>query len=404
MSTEIATQIALIPEIKNPSEIFVAGGLDQLIASVTEKAEALVAGLDISTERGRKAIASAARKVASSKTAIDEAGKSLKAQLMEQVSPIDEERRRMRDALDAVKDRIRKPLTDWEEADKRRIAEHEAAIEEMSSITRFEATYNAHTKQYEGDFASKDIEAALVKLDPFKVRRWDEFADKALKIHGNLVHFLGEKLKFAKKAEAERAELERLRAEEAERRQRERDERLQAEAAERARVAAESKTKREAEEVAAKAKAEQEREQRERASAEAKAQKAIAEAEERSRQLERAKQAAEQAAIKAEQEQRAAALRAEAARVEREERAKRDEEAAVQRERDRVKAQREADRAVEAKREADKVHRMEIENQAIEALRELMIHSSFGADSDEASAFAIEAIAKGQIPNVKITY
>ena len=69
---------------------------------------------DLSTDKGRKAIASLAYKVTRTKTAIDEAGKKLTEDKKKEIAAVDAERKAIREKLDALAAEVRKPLTDWE--------------------------------------------------------------------------------------------------------------------------------------------------------------------------------------------------------------------------------------------------------------------------------------------------
>ena len=86
--------------------------LDPIIEAIEKEARSLVP--DVSTRKGRDAIASMAHKVARSKTYIDNAGKDLVAELKALPKQIDESRRIVRERLDALKDEVRRPLTEWE--------------------------------------------------------------------------------------------------------------------------------------------------------------------------------------------------------------------------------------------------------------------------------------------------
>ena len=97
--------------------------LDPIIEAIEKEARSLVP--DVSTRKGRDAIASMAHKVARSKTYIDNAGKDLVAELKALPKQIDESRRIVRERLDALKDEVRKPLTEWE-AEQERIKAEEA--------------------------------------------------------------------------------------------------------------------------------------------------------------------------------------------------------------------------------------------------------------------------------------
>lgn len=343
-----ATDLAVVQTLK-AEVVFAPGGVEALIERVAAECRAFKA--DISTKTGRDAIASFAYKVARSKTAIDKLGKDLAADLKKQTAAIDAERRRAWDAIESLQVEVRKPLTDWENADKTRIDAHEKAIAEIQALLDFGGQ----------EAAADQIKARIEALAARPAREWQEFVDKA----SEAVLYVGKRLEDMHAAsvtrEAERAELARLRADQVAREQRERDEKIAAEAAERARTEAEAKAKSEADEAAARATAEQQR-------------------------VEREKAAAEERARKAEADVKAAA-----------ERAERDRVAAVEAERKRAADAKAADEAAAAAREADKKHRAKINNEALAAI------VAAGASEDIGKAI-IAAIAQGKVPHVKISY
>jgi len=111
-------QVSIIENI-NAVEVFKTGGTDSIINRIKEQALSFIP--DTSTNKGRKEIASIAARVASSKVALDKAGKELVAGIKEQSKAIDAERKKMRDSLDGLKEEVRKPLTDWENAEKAKL-------------------------------------------------------------------------------------------------------------------------------------------------------------------------------------------------------------------------------------------------------------------------------------------
>lgn len=125
------TKELIVAEELTPETIFKAGGMDPVLEKIREKAEAHVP--DITTAKGRKAIASNAAKVASSKTLLDKMGKTLKDQYKVLIDPIDGERRKTREFLDALKIKVRKPLAEWEGAETKRKAEEKAKAEYESA-------------------------------------------------------------------------------------------------------------------------------------------------------------------------------------------------------------------------------------------------------------------------------
>ncbi|KLW06384.1 hypothetical protein [Enterobacter hormaechei] len=216
--------------------------LDPIIEAIEKEARSLVP--DVSTRKGRDAIASMAHKVARSKTYIDNAGKDLVAELKALPKQIDESRRIVRERLDALKDEVRRPLTEWE-AEQERIKAEEAMnamhVEALEMNIRFDQELAA---KFEADH-----EMALLMNKDFDRDREEQ------------------------RRQAEQA-------------QRERDERLKQEAAEQARRDAEAKHKAEIEAAArreAEEKARAELAERQRIEAEQRAAREKQEAEERAR-------------------------------------------------------------------------------------------------------------------------
>ncbi|QMN54215.1 hypothetical protein HVW69_14605 [Citrobacter freundii] len=107
--------------------------LDPIIEKIEKEARSLVP--DVSTKKGRDAIASMAHKVARSKTYIDNGGKDLVAELKALPKQIDESRRIVRERLDALKDEVRRPLTEWE-AEQERIKAEEKAKREAEELAK----------------------------------------------------------------------------------------------------------------------------------------------------------------------------------------------------------------------------------------------------------------------------
>lgn len=331
------------------------GGAKALFDRIAEQARSVVP--DLSTDKGRKAIASMARKVASTKTAFDAHGKELKEQYTVITNKIDADRKLFRDSCDALRDEIRKPLTEWEEA---RDA-HIQAIKDRISV--FDAG------RVDTFSPSSLIQKVISEVEAIPIdESFEDFANEAaIKKDAALTSFK-KTLEIVLAREAEQAELQRLQREEAERQQRERDAAIAKQAAEQARIEAENKAKTEREEAEKLARQFAEREARLKAEKEA--------AELREAQLkQQAIEQAKQAEIKERQ-----AIEAERKRIE-------DEQAAQ------LKAQQEA----EAARLANVEHMRAINNQILNKLCEI------GLDEGQAKA-VITAIAKNQIPHISVKY
>lgn len=98
--------------------------ISNLIADIRQKALSVVG--DVSTVKGRGVYISMASNVRRTKTAIDEAGKNLVAEMKKRPALVDASRKKVRDALDELAVEIRRPATEWE-AEQERIKEEEAA-------------------------------------------------------------------------------------------------------------------------------------------------------------------------------------------------------------------------------------------------------------------------------------
>ncbi|EIV7919148.1 hypothetical protein MA307_000404 [Klebsiella pneumoniae] len=220
----------VVIEKKNAMAVFTNNDqLDPLIEAIEKEARSLVP--DVTTKKGRDAIASMAHKVARSKTYIDNAGKDLVAELKALPKQIDESRRVVRDRLDALKDEVRRPLTEWEEEQER--------IKAEEAMNALHAEALAMNEEFDRQLAARiesDHEIALLMNDAFD----REQADKAAEAERQRIAHEEEIKRLAAAAAAREVE---------QRAQREREEaalreaalKAQAEQAERDRIAAEQK-------------------------------------------------------------------------------------------------------------------------------------------------------------------
>ncbi|HBR4967311.1 hypothetical protein SJ511_10370 [Klebsiella pneumoniae] len=220
----------VVIEKKNAMAVFTNNDqLDPLIEAIEKEARSLVP--DVTTKKGRDAIASMAHKVARSKTYIDNAGKDLVAELKALPKQIDESRRVVRERLDALKDEVRRPLTEWE-AEQERIKAEEAMIalhvEALAMNEEFDRQLEARIES--------DHEMALLMNDAFD----REQADKAAEAERQRIAHEEEIKRLAAAAAAREVE-QRAQREREEAAHREAVLKAQAEQAERDRIAAEQK-------------------------------------------------------------------------------------------------------------------------------------------------------------------
>lgn len=220
--------------------------LDPIIEAIEKEARSLVP--DVSTRKGRDAIASMAHKVARSKTYIDNAGKDLVAELKALPKQIDESRRIVRERLDALKDEVRRPLTEWE-AEQERIKAEEA----MNAMHAEALEMNIRFDQELAAKFEADHEMALLMNKDFDRDREEQRrqAEQAKREHEERI-----KREAAEQARRDAEAMHKAEIEAAARR--EAEEKARAELAERQRVEAEQRAAREKQEAEARAEREKE--------------------------------------------------------------------------------------------------------------------------------------------------
>ena len=345
-------------------------GIKSIIESIRDQVDDKINGVvwDFTKKKDRDLVASLAHKVARSKTAIDAEGKKLKEQYTVITDKIDAERKLAREALDAEKDRIRKPLTDWENAGKERKASHEGRIFGIKRLVELCEDQN-----------SVFIQDQILALDVLIIDNFEEYEQEAKLAKFETLEKLRNILKTREIYEAEQAELEALRLAEQQRIQREHEERIAREATEKAQCEAEEKARLEAERV-----------QREKL--EAKQREARLQAEKESALLRE-----EQLKQKAIDDAKQAELRAEAQAKQ----AEHNKQLAIRAERERIEFERlakeEAERKAEQARLANVEHMRKINNDVLSVIVQT------GITEEQAKAI-IKMIAKNEVPHVKINY
>lgn len=346
-------ELVVAPSKETALQVFkTEKGLDPYLQTIRQELDNFMASPpSLDTATGRKAYASMAHKIARSKTAIDALGKELVADLKELPRTIDAERKRWRDQLDQWRDEARSPLNEWEAKEERRIAEHQEQIDMLES-------FGAGEDETGNRLTSQKLKDNLAFVQKVKLGdHWEEFEAKAARAKESTVEKLNALIAEQEKHEAEQAELECLRKEQAEREQKEREERIAREAEERARREAEEKAAAEREAVAKREQiAKEEAERREHEHQEA---------------IDKAKREAEQ----------------ERQRIQDEYKRKEEERLAEKR-----RQQEEVER-----RQADKKNRAAINRAAMKAMTD-------GGLTEECAKQAVTLIAKGQVPGVTINY
>lgn len=337
----------------NALEVF-NGGMLPIIDEIHKKVAVLIP--DVTTAKGRKEIASMANKIARSKTLLDEVGKNLVADWKAKAKIVDDNRKLMRDKLDALKESTRAPLTAWEEQERLRIEKYENGLKDLIA---FQTIPHGANVQHIQDIID-DIQRIEVGDD------WGDLKERAVAAQSYAMKNAVARLEERKAYEEQQAELAKLRALEAERQK-----------------AEEAKRIKEAEEKRIQEIAEQK----------AKAQLAKAEAEAAA-----AIQRAKDAELRAKQAEENAKREAELAiqrEKQREETAKREAEYKAKKEAERIAADK-ATAEIEAKKKAEAIARRERNvDAAAEAISKII------AENEHDSHAVISAIMAGDVPHVE---
>lgn len=335
-------ELSLIDTL-TPAVFTEKGKLDSVIEDITSR----VANFngDLNTAKGREEIKSFAFRIAKSKTAIDALGKECVQEWKKKSKVVDTERKRVWDALESLQKEVRQPVTDWESLEKDRVEVLKNRITDLAVPAN---TYRESVKLRQ---VLADIEAIIID------ESFEELKEIAEATKIKTIDMLQDEISHAVKRELDAEELLKLRQEAAVREQKDREEAIKKEATDRATREAEAKAQTEREAVI-------------RREAEAKAE-------------------TEKKALEA----KLVIERAEREKLEAQQRANR----AVEQERQRVEAKKAKLEAEEAKREANKKYKAGVHKGVIDALK------SAGVDTSQAD-IALNAICKGLIPNISISY
>jgi hypothetical protein len=316
--------------------------VNQIIMRIEDAASSVVG--DVGTVKGRKEIASVAAKVARSKTYIDGLGKGLVADIKAKVKEVDSRRKAIRDSLDDIKEKVRSPLTEYENAERDRIARHADNLAILRTVLEYIPYQNT----------VDNLNSVVDKAKPLQDVDFEEYQEEAHKLFNQI----------AVESDRRRESIEET-------------ERL---AAENARL------KREAEA--------REREERERRIAE----EARREAEERTRIAEAAKLEAERQALEVERRRLQEAADASARQAEEARQAEIRAEQAREQERVRQEEEKAEQERIKREREEDQKHRAAVHERIIS---QLSVHNGV---TKVAATCVVELVEAGQIEGLKIIY
>lgn len=353
-STDLIIKLPAVPDVAtftDPDEF------EKLYSKITEAVKDHKP--DVSTKTGRDAIASLAYKVARTKTALDGQGKALTDEWRKNTAKVNDTRNAIKDRLEALQKSVRQPLTDWEVAEESRLEKHQSGLDRLIGFSRTGF-----------GLPSADLKAMIEEVTATAAGdAWQEFAQRAAVAKEDALDTLKRLLATAEKQEADARELERLRAEAAER------DRVEAE-----RRAAEEAARLEAERAERERKAEEQRKADLAKAAEEAAQRVERENAERVASAERqAKEAQERADREISEAKAEADRKAEA-------------------ERKRLADVAEAEAAEQRRRDADREHRKAVNNAIIAEFVECA-----GITAEQGQLIVVH-LGGGLVPNVTLKY
>ncbi|WP_341519878.1 hypothetical protein AABC73_15110 [Pseudomonas sp. G.S.17] len=196
---------------ENAPAIYVQNGLKPFLQMIKDEVSGEVP--DLSSRKGRDRIASLAATVSKRKAAVEKPGRDYLRKIKELPKVIEVELREFVRDADALRDEIRKPLTDWEVAEVARRDKHADAIQRLKDLAIF-------TEMPSAAFVAQVIaDLELVAIDD----SWQEFLPEAAQVKDKSLVTLRALLADRTKVEADLAAIAKFNAEQAIREQQERD-------------------------------------------------------------------------------------------------------------------------------------------------------------------------------------
>lgn len=165
----------VIPTANKLAAFTAEKGLDPYLKIIKDEVDSFVP--DLTTAKGRKAIASLAAQVRSSKVALDKSGKTLVDELKKQPKLVDAERKRMRDRCDELAIEARKPLTDWEDEQKR-VAAEKLAEQEAEKLQLLKESDHEIGLLLRDKYAAEKLEAEA-QLERERIANEDRIKEEA---------------------------------------------------------------------------------------------------------------------------------------------------------------------------------------------------------------------------------
>jgi hypothetical protein len=157
---------------------------------------------DISSKEGREAIASMAYKVSKTKTAIDKIRLRITEDWRKQTEEVNKAGKRISARLDALRDEVRKPLTEWEATEKAR----------QDAVDGIMATFRDVAPKFSDTAEAVATRLAAVKATVISQETFRDQYPEAMHLQGQAIQALTEAHAALVRQEADQRELAELRA------------------------------------------------------------------------------------------------------------------------------------------------------------------------------------------------
>lgn len=214
MSTDIQQSdpvAELKARISNPALAFASDeSVDDLVKYVREQALAQSLDVDASTSAGRRSLVSIAARVAKSKVYLKSQATDVVKAMKERIAMVNGRADRMVEELEDLRDKIRQPVTDWENAEAARVKACQDKLTEIRSIA------SQVVSRIDWFNAATEIDQADKLLGTLRNHDWQEFAEDAqvaIKAADEAIAAARDGLERRQKEAAEKEEMKRQLAE-----------------------------------------------------------------------------------------------------------------------------------------------------------------------------------------------
>jgi colicin import membrane protein len=400
----------------NLQQLFTPEGIDSIINKIKE--DVVEFSADVTTKEGQAQIKSMAAKVAKCKSPIENLAMELKEDSRKVIDDVNREWNRYKIAMDELRDKIRKPVDDIEDAEAKILKERQDRLSQIESFRNYESIQSGASEQ--------GYQWCIDTVKELLIFEWEEFSFKAKTIGKEIIDILEKRLSAQIKYNSDQAEIAQLKKEKAEREQKDHEAAIAAEAARKAKFAAEMEAAKKAKKladdlIAAKAKFEKEKQDLEESAKRQMIRSRIDSLRMLGLSLEANNFIFRNIIIEFDQLETLDPLNweklfnilsqkvAEIKEFEAQEETKKAIEEAAQKERERIAQEKRKENEMAVKCEVNRRHQAKINNEAAAAIqryfdKNLLPNGNLLSMSESLAKMIVEAIAKGEIPNIKINY